>query len=76
MSTHAAHDALGALALRREDWTRPEEVPAAGSLEAEETARRRLDEHASLLPIADGRATARYMARIFSGGTSGIMLCS
>lgn len=61
MSAHDAHDALGALALRREDWRAPEDLPLAGSPAAEETARRRLAEHASLLPIADGRATARYM---------------
>lgn len=60
--TAAPHDALGSFALRREDWTLGEhEDAAADAAQAEQTARRHLDEHASLLPIASGRATARAM---------------
>lgn len=51
---------MSAITLDPADWSGedPELRPGA---ETDEDARRRLEEHAALLPIASGRATARFM---------------
>lgn len=53
----------GTSELTRADWlATPTDLTVTPTADADETARRQLAEHASLLPIARGRATARFMA--------------
>ncbi|UYG16769.1 ABC transporter ATP-binding protein/permease [Brachybacterium huguangmaarense] len=54
--------ASGALGLTRADWQAvPADLTSTSTADSDETARRQLAEHASLLPIASGRTAARFM---------------